>query len=132
MLRCPRILLLCSDEIEARKIDVLLSKHALVSRACNLSELSALLESTCFDAVFCAWTFHCGTWKNALLEALRFQPELPVLVFSSTGGEREWVEVLDSGAFDFLVPPYTRENVLALLEQAMASHDARILQRAVR
>ena len=132
MLRYPRILLLCSDQLETDRIEELLSKHAFVSRACDLSELSALLETTCFDAVFCAWTFHCGTWKNALLDALRFQPDLPVLVFSSTGGEREWIEVLDSGAFDFLVPPYTKESVLALLEQAMASHDARILQRAVR
>jgi DNA-binding response OmpR family regulator len=132
MLRYPRILLLCSDELEADRIGEHLSKHACVSRACELSELSMLLESTCFDAAFCAWTFHRGTWKNALLEARRFQPDLPVLVFSSTGGEREWIEVLDSGAFDFLVPPYTRESVLALVEQAMASHDARILQRAAR
>ena len=132
MLRYPRILLLCSDQLEACRIEEHLSKHACVSRTCDLSELSTLLESTCFNAAFCAWTFHRGTWKNALLEARRFQPDLPVLVFSSTGGEREWIEVLDSGAFDFLVPPYTKESVLALLEQAMASHDARIVQRAAR
>ena len=132
MLQYPRVLLLCSDEHQAVRLEELIEDHANLTRARDLDELSALLATACFKAVFCAWSFYGGTWRNTLLEALRFQPDLPVLVLSSTGGEREWIEVLEAGAFDLLVPPYNKNTVLAVLEQAIASHDARTLQRAAR
>ena len=46
---------------------------------------------------------------------------IPVIVLSRCGGEKQWVEVLQAGAFDLLVPPYNSYQILAVLEHALAS-----------
>ena len=132
MLQYPRVLLLFSDDLQAVRLEGLIEDYVHLTRARNLDELSELLATCCFNAVICAWSYYGGNWRNTLLEALRFQPDLPVLVLSPTGGEREWVEVLEAGAFDLLVPPYNKETMRAVLEQAIASHGARTLQRTAR
>ena len=57
-------------------------------------------------------------------------PDLPVVVFSATGGEQEWVRVLEAGAFDLLVAPYQKQTVIAILEQAVATYQARWFRSA--
>ena len=128
MLRNPNVLLLCSDETRALALREILSEHAVLTPAGNLSELTVLLESSCYDALFCAWSFHRGTWNDALLEARRLHPDLPVIIFSSTAGEQEWLRVLEAGGFDLLAPPYQERAVLSALEQATASYEARLLR----
>jgi len=128
MLRNPNVLLLCSDAKQAVVLREILSEHAVLTPAGNLSELTALLESSFYDAVFCAWSFHRGNWNDALLEARRLHPDLPVIIFSSTAGEEEWTRVLEAGAFDLLAPPYQKRAVLSALEQATASYEARLLR----
>jgi FixJ family two-component response regulator len=54
-------------------------------------------------------------------------PDLPVVIYSRTGGETEWVKVLDAGGFDLLVAPYQKCSVLPVLEQAVNSYKARRL-----
>ena len=129
MLRQPNILLLCGDESQTPSLRDVLSNHARVTSAADLLELKVLLENACFDAVFCAWSFRLGNWRSALHEVQRLNPDLPVIVFSTTGGEREWVDVLDAGGFDLLTDPYRNNTVLPALEQATASYDARLLKR---
>jgi len=41
------------------------------------------------------------------------------------GGEREWREVLEAGAFDLLTAPYCESAVLAVLAHALATRDGR-------
>jgi DNA-binding NtrC family response regulator len=50
---------------------------------------------------------------------------LPVILLSRIGGESEWLEVIEMGAFDLLVPPYDESYVLSLIEHAAASRLAR-------
>jgi DNA-binding NtrC family response regulator len=71
------------------------------------------------------WSFHKGTWNDALEQVRQRSPNLPVIVFCRSGGEQEWVEVLEAGGFDLLVPPYQKDTVLPVLEHAVVSHDAR-------
>jgi FixJ family two-component response regulator len=47
--------------------------------------------------------------------------QIPLVVLSRCGCEKEWIEVLEAGAFDFLVPPYTSSQILAVLEHALTS-----------
>ncbi|MBI4458583.1 MAG: hypothetical protein HY648_00820, partial [Acidobacteria bacterium] len=91
------------------------------------SELRKVLAKDAYDAMFCGWSYHQGTWQDALKEVLQQCPELPVIVFCRAGGEREWLEALEAGAFDLLVAPYVKRNVYPLLEHAIASSEARRL-----
>jgi DNA-binding response OmpR family regulator len=124
MLRSPRVLLLSTDETETALLKELLREHAILTPAGNLSELAALLKANSYDALFCAWSFQRGTWKEAVRNIQESHPGLPVIVLSSAPENREWAEVLEAGAFDLLVPPYEERAVLAVLEQASASSEA--------
>ena len=128
MLQHPNVLLLCSDETQAVALQEILNEHTVLTPAKDLPELKAILESSCHDALFCAWSFHRGTWNDALLEVRRLHPDMPVIIFSSTAGEQEWLRVLESGGFDLLAPPYREHFVLSALEQAVASYEARLLR----
>ena len=124
MLRSPRVLLLSTDESETALLKELLSEHVMVTSAQDLCELPGLLKSNNYDALFCAWSFQRGTWKEAVRKIQESYPGLPVVVLSSSPENREWSEVLEAGAFDLLVPPYEKESMLAVLEQASASREA--------
>jgi DNA-binding NtrC family response regulator len=124
MLRYPRVLLLSNDESETSALDRLLTGHVLLTTVNNLPELVSLLENGNYDALFCAWSFHTGTWSDALEEVQKLHSDLPVIILSSSAEEREWLRVLEAGAFDLLVPPFQDRALLAVLEQASASRDA--------
>jgi DNA-binding response OmpR family regulator len=123
MLRNPQVLLL-SSETEPTVLEQLLSEHVALTPVKSLSEMVSLLENRDYDALFCAWSFHTGTWNDALEEVRKLHSDLPVIIFSSSAEEREWLRVLEAGAFDLLVPPFQDRALLAVLEQASASRDA--------
>jgi DNA-binding NtrC family response regulator len=125
MLRYPRILFLTNDEEQARKMDQLLGEHVALTHADSLPDLQETLKITEFDALLCDWSMYGGTWRNVLKDMQNHDPSLPVIVLSRTGGEKEWVEVIEAGAFDLLVAPYWKASVLAALEHATASREAR-------
>ena len=125
----PKVLLLSSDETETRKLEEVLLEYAILKRAENLAELQSNLGGA-YDAVFCGWSFHTGTWNDALGQVRQRCPDLPVVIFRETGDEREWVKVLEAGAFDLLIAPYQKHSVIPILEQAAASYEARRLHSA--
>ena len=127
MLCDPKVLLLSSDEAETSIWEEIFREHAILKSVKNLSELQSNLEGGSYDAVFCGWSFHQGSWHEALEQFQQRCPNLPVIVFCREGGEKEWLEALGAGAFDLLVAPYLKCNVLPVLEHAVASHEARRL-----
>jgi DNA-binding NtrC family response regulator len=131
MLRYPKVLLLSSNETETAVLEQLLREHVVLTPVNKLSELVSLLENSNYDALFCAWSFHTGTWNAALEEVHKVHPELPVIILSLSAEEREWLQALDAGAFDLLVPPYQERSLLAVLEQASASREARISRNSL-
>lgn len=124
MLRYPKVILLSNDETETTVLEQLLSEHVVLTSVNDLSALISLLEDNDYDALFCAWSFHTGTWNDALEEVRKVHPDLPVIILSSSAEEREWLQALGGGAFDLLVPPYQERSLLAVLEQASASREA--------
>jgi DNA-binding NtrC family response regulator len=126
----PNVLLLSTDSEEMSKWEDILCEHAVVKRVGSLLELEHQLESDVYDALFCGWSFHFGTWHDALRTVQQQCPELPVIIFCGNGGERQWVEVLEAGAFDLLVEPYHQRAVLPVLEHAVDSYEGRRLYRS--
>lgn len=124
MLKAPNVLLLSTDRDETSQIQKILSKHVSLAPVRDLSELAALLEKRDYDALFCAWSFQKGSWKDVLEDMRQFHPGLPVIVLAPAPEIRQWAEVLGAGAFDLLVPPHEERSVMAVLEQAAASSQA--------
>ncbi|MBI4458547.1 MAG: hypothetical protein HY648_00635 [Acidobacteria bacterium] len=125
----PNVLLLTEDEKEACSLQEVLGDYARLVHARGLLELESRLEEGPCDVLICAWSFYAGFWNGALQEIRQRYPDLPVVILSRTGGEREWVEVLRTGAFDLLAFPWREPTVLAVIEQAVVSHKGRKLHR---
>ena len=121
MLTHPNVLLLSTDIDEINKWESILCEHAVVTPVNGLLELKRRLESDVYDALFCGWAFRFGTWNDALRTVRQHSLDLPVIIFCGNGGEKEWVKVLDAGAFDLLVEPFHKLAVLPVLEHAIDS-----------
>ena len=128
-MRQPKVLLLSTDQTEDARLQHILSEHVALRKVGDLLELRRALKDENYNAMFCEWYFHGGTWDDALEEIEEQCPDLPVIVFSRTAGELEWIEVLKAGGFDMLVPPYEPTTVLSVLAHASASHDGRISRK---
>jgi DNA-binding NtrC family response regulator len=113
------VLVLGSDP-DASFLAETLAPFAAVTRLEKIPKVFNLLEGEDYDAVFCPWESPEGTWRTVLEEVQNRGLEVPVIVFCHCGGEREWTEVLEAGAFDLLVPPYSAHETLAVLERALA------------
>jgi DNA-binding NtrC family response regulator len=131
MLSYAKVLMICSDEREKRTLEGVLNDHVILRTVADLGELQSVLEGGSYDALLCGWSFHRGTWNDALKQVQERCPDLPVIIFSGVGGEREWLQVLEAGGFDLLVAPFIRRTVLPVLEQAVYSHDARRLHGVI-
>jgi len=116
----PNILLVGSDP-DGSLLGEMLTHYAAVTRVEGISEALANLETKDYDVLFCQWEIAEESWKSILQEIQKRGREMPVIVFSHCGGEREWTQVLEAGAFDLLVPPYRSYQILTVLEHALAS-----------
>jgi DNA-binding NtrC family response regulator len=84
-----------------------------------------------FHAFLCEWCYQGGTWREAVELMHRRAPHLPVIVVCRTGGESEWVEVLEAGAFDLISAPFSKEQVLdTLLRAAEQSTEEALVKTA--
>lgn len=107
MIRPPRVALLPEDETQAKILGDLLQQHTLLTHIRNVSELLHLLNANEPDVLFCGESFQGGTWRDALAAVRAHDLDLSVIVLSRTGAEKEWMEVLEAGAFNLLVPKRT-------------------------
>ena len=122
---CPRIALLTANEAQTQALEKLLQEHITLIHVRTLQEFVKSLEASQFDAFFCEGMIGNGTWKDALETVREQDPDLPLILLSRNSGENEWLEVIQAGAFDLLVPPYDESCVLSLIEHAAASRLAR-------
>ena len=137
-----QVLMLSGPESEcAISLEQVLAPHVEVTTAHSLAECVRQLERrgssrakqelwhaakkeeelSGFDAFLCEWCYQGGTWKEAVELLHRRAPELPVIVVCRTGGESEWVEVLEAGAFDLISAPFSEQEVLSALERAIGA-----------
>jgi len=120
----PKVLFIGSDSDGAGAAEIL-EQFASVTRVLTVPTALPTEKTEAYDAVFCDWDCADGTWRDVLLKLKELNLQIPLIVLSRCGCEKEWVEVLEAGAFDFLVPPYTSTQILGVLEQALASTQPR-------
>jgi len=116
----PKVLYIGSSSDGADAVGIL-SQFASVTRVLTVPIALPKEGTEAYDAVFCDWDCADGTWRDVLSRLQELQLQIPLVVLSRCGCEKEWIEVLEAGAFDFLVPPYTSSQILAVLEHALTS-----------
>jgi DNA-binding NtrC family response regulator len=115
----PKVLFVGSDADDCNVAEIL-TRFAAVTRIPRIQDALSPAENP-YDAVFCPWEFAGGTWREVLQKAQKLDLPIPVIVLSRWAGEKQWVEVLQAGAFDLLAWPCTSYQILAVLEHALAS-----------
>jgi DNA-binding NtrC family response regulator len=122
----PTVLFVSGDPAATLDFEKVLSKHLILKRVQDLSQLHAVLANTDdYDAVLCGGSFRKGDWQEAMRFVLHGNPHFPLIISRRIGTEREWVEVLGAGAFDLLPVSRGEHSVLSLLEDAVAIYEAR-------
>ena len=119
-----RVLLLSDKEETTGLFRETLAAHLDVATARDSEELFSLLQSSSFDAFLCDWDCPEYTWREICREVKGSHPDLPIIVvcrMCRSGGEREWVEVLEAGCFDLACAPYSVRMILSIIEHAVAS-----------
>jgi DNA-binding NtrC family response regulator len=125
MLQQPKILLVTGNGPETDRVRELLERHAALACAGSIPKLRSLIRKTHYDALFCPPWSPAGSWEDVLELVEEEAPGLPIIVLSSQGNERDWLEALDVGVFDWLTLPVPPQSLLAIVEQAAASREAR-------
>ena len=113
-------LLLVEDDAELRRTlaDVLRLEGYDVLTAASRAEGLALLAHAAPDLVLLDLGLPDGDGRE-LLAALRRRQTLPLIVISARQAEREKIDLLDAGAADYLVKPFSVAELLARLRVAL-------------
>lgn len=67
-------------------------------------------------AVFSDTSLPDGTWADVLALAMQEERQLPVIVVSRVADINLYINVLEKGASDFIVPPFYYQDILHVLK----------------
>ncbi|HSW51539.1 MAG TPA: response regulator [Bryobacteraceae bacterium] len=116
-----------SDEDHASLARILGPVNWRVLHARTLAEGLALLRRGAAPLAICEDRLPDGDWRTVLEVSSRL-PAPPLLIVSSPlANERLWAEVLNLGAYDLLLKPFDRQEVLRV--SSLAWHQT-LRQRA--
>jgi len=108
------------DETFHELLQVLGTLGIKVVHARNCREASLLFKKDVgVDLVFAGTGFQDGGWADVLQLAQRLKSYLPVIVISQIVDVRLYLEVLGSGAFDYVTPPFLASDMAHLVRSAI-------------
>lgn len=122
------VLVLSNDSREISVLREILQKHFNVVSVGSPLEMMIALSTTPCGTLLCDWSFDGGNWREVMSLIKEGRPDLPVIVLLPSGGEYEWLEALDGGAFDLWAAPWHESTLIGSLEHAFASYDSRLLR----
>jgi DNA-binding NtrC family response regulator len=117
--KLPRVLLISGD-CECGSLEENLHGLAEITITQSINETLHTLNSVAFDVLFCPWEIKGCRWSDFTGSLKNLHPNLPLVIYYHCGGEPEWTEVLEAGAFDLVAPPFEPEKLESLLENAVA------------
>lgn len=86
--------------------------------ASNVKETGNILARRPTHVVFCEDNLPDGSFREILRLVKATRPESQVVVSSKLGGVDEYIEAMNLGAFDFIVPPYRDADVVSVIDSA--------------
>jgi DNA-binding NtrC family response regulator len=116
-----KVLLVCQNEYLFDGLSRVLEPLGLdVTRASGCAELrSRLHKGADFLAVFVETALPDGTWRNAQTIVSHAQDRLPVIVVSPYVDLTEYLDTMESGAADYVVPPFLATDIAHVLMAAV-------------
>ncbi|MCC7176088.1 MAG: hypothetical protein IT159_12915 [Bryobacterales bacterium] len=106
---------------DARTLAPILEAMGLpFSHVTQLALAKDLLETGVFGAVLTEATLPDGTWRDMVGVTAQIKRKVTVVVTDLLADARFWVEALESGAYDLLPKPFSREEVQWVMANAVA------------
>ncbi len=87
----------------------------------NGSQAIELIESTTFEVVLSEFRLEGKGGLDLVREVKAIRPELPVVIMATRYDSRTAIEVVKTGAFDFLPKPLDKTEVRRVLDEAIQS-----------
>jgi len=114
-------LLVYDEEEPIRHVErMFLDQGMRTRRVRNYSEASAALEEPVQPALVLTDTsFPDGTWADVLKAARAAPTGAPVIVVSGLVDMKLYLDVLERGAYDFVVPPLTSAELAHIIRAAI-------------
>lgn len=114
-------LLVYDAEEPVRAAERILLDHGMVARRVrSCSAAHALLQESILPAVVLTDTsLPDGGWADVLKAACAARPSPPVIVVSRLVDIRLYLDALESGAYDFVVPPLTQADWAHIISGAL-------------
>ena len=120
------------QEPVARVEHMLRDQGISTRRVRGFSEASAALEEPLQPSVVLTdTTLADGTWFDVLRASKAGPTEVPVIVVSALVNMRLYLDVLDRGAHDFIVPPLTSPELAHVIKGAILKHRGSQLRRTI-
>jgi DNA-binding NtrC family response regulator len=114
-------LLVYDAEEPVRAAEHILLDHGMAARRVrSCAAAYALLQESILPSVVLTDTsLPDGSWADVLKAACTVRPSPPVIVVSRLVDIRLYLDVLESGAYDFIVPPLTQADWAHILRGAL-------------
>ncbi|MGH9353465.1 MAG: response regulator [Terriglobia bacterium] len=123
-----RALLVHDEEKPLAELEPFLEEHGIeASRARNCAQAEAALTGLQPPAlIFTDTVFTDGNWADVEALAERQRPAVPVIVVSRLVDLPLDLQVLESGASDFIVPPFREADLAWVLEGVLLRSGLRV------
>jgi DNA-binding response OmpR family regulator len=123
MRESAKVLVACSNEHLYEGLNRVLQPLGLeVFRVFSCAELqSRLREGADFLAVLAETSLPDGNWRSAQMIVSRAADRLPLIVVSPFVDLTEYLDTLESGAADYVVPPFLGTDIAHVLMAAVGN-----------
>jgi DNA-binding NtrC family response regulator len=122
------VLIATADAEVRRSLTDLLAESGLSPVLCSsLSEAQSILVREPICLVFCDYHLPDGDFRDVLYEVRRHAPSVPVVVSNRLGGCHQFLNVLQSGAFDYIDCIWPRQELQQIVRQALRTVSLRSL-----
>lgn len=120
--KAARILVADDDREFLRAVERILVQVGYdVSTASNGAEAIAILEANSFDLIIADLRMPTADGLELLQDIRRRGLKVPVLLVTAFGEVESYLEAMTEGAFDYLTKPVACEELMRLVESALAS-----------
>ena len=124
-------ILIIDDELSGRRLleSFLRSQQFAVSTAGTLAEADRLMKQEFFDLLLVDLELPDGNGTSLIEQAGRMDFPPVCIVLSGNGSGEAVIHSLRAGAFDYLIKPYSREDLISAMKRAACFRHEQHVQR---
>ena len=113
--------------------NVLETQHVTTRCACTCEEAKAVLSLEEHpDIIFAGTSFADGTWRDLLKLAHQISPGAGVVITTRLADVRLYLDAMDEGAADYIVPPFAASDVAHVVRSTLQDVSRPALQARAR